>query len=58
MAGNFKMTYGVDLVFCIDATMSMDPVLDVVKNNALNFYQDFARVMSAKNKNVSDLFIL
>jgi len=55
MAGNYKMTYGVDLVFCIDATMSMDPVLDVVKNNALNFYQDFERVMAAKHKNVSEL---
>lgn len=55
MAGNYKMTYGVDLVFCIDATMSMDPVLDTVKNNALNFYQDFKRVMDAKHKSVSEL---
>jgi len=55
MAGNYKMTYGVDLVFCIDATMSMDPVLDMVKDNALNFYQDFKRVMDAKHKSVAEL---
>ena len=38
MANNYRMDYGVDLVFCIDATMSMQPLLDTVKNNALNFY--------------------
>ena len=55
MAGNYKMTYGVDLVFCIDATMSMYPILETVKNNALNFYQDFERVMEAKHKRVSEM---
>jgi len=55
MGSNYKLTYGVDLVFCIDATMSMDAVLDMVKNNALNFYQDFIRVMSGKHKTVSEL---
>ena len=41
MASNYrdKMTYEVDLVFCIDATMSMDLILDKVKENALNFYR-------------------
>ena len=55
MGSNYRMTYGVDLVFCIDATMSMDHILDTVKNNALNFYQDFQRVMDAKHKRVERL---
>ena len=33
MGSNYKtlMAYEVDLVFCIDATGSMDPILDTVK---------------------------
>lgn len=59
MASNYKtkLTYEVDLVFCIDATMSMDPILDKVKQNALNFYQDFQAKMGEKNKKVSQLRI-
>lgn len=59
MASNYrrKMTYEVDLVFCIDATMSMDPILDKVKENALNFYQDFRSIMDEKDKKVSQLRI-
>ena len=55
MGSNYKLTYSVDLVFCIDATMSMYPILDTVKANALNFYQDFQKVMEAKNKTVHQL---
>ena len=52
MGSNYKnkMSYEVDLVFCIDATMSMDPILDKVKSNALNFYQDFQKEMDEKGK--------
>ena len=57
MGSNYKLTYGVDLVFCIDVTMSMDHVLDTVKNNALRFYQDFQVIMKNKHKTVSDLRI-
>lgn len=59
MGSNYrnKMTYEVDLVFCIDATMSMDPILDKVKENALNFYQDFQTIMDEKGKKVSQLRI-
>ena len=52
-----NVTYGVDLVFCIDVTMSMDHILDTVKNNALRFYQDFQTIMSKKHKKVSELRI-
>ena len=41
MGSNYRVTYGVDLVFCIDATMSMNHILGIVKDNALNFYRDF-----------------
>ena len=36
----YKLTFGIDLVFCIDATGSMDHILDTVKNNALNLYKE------------------
>lgn len=55
MGSNYKVTYGVDLVFCIDATQSMDEFLDTVKENALNFYNDFKRAMDAENKPVAQL---
>lgn len=59
MGSNYrnKLAYEVDLVFCIDATMSMEPILDKVKENALNFYQDFQKVMDEKGKKVSQLRI-
>lgn len=57
MPSNYKMTYEVDLVFCIDATYSMDPILDKVKENALNFYRDFQQKMVEKGKKVSQLRI-
>ena len=57
MGKNYKVTYGVDLVFCIDVTMSMDHILDTVKNNALRFYQDFQEIMAKKHKTVSQLRI-
>ncbi len=55
MGSNYKLSYGVDLVFCIDATGSMDHILDTVKNNALNFYQDFMDIMNRKHKHVEKL---
>ncbi len=50
-----SISYGVDVVFCIDATESMYPFLGVVKENALHFYQDFMRVMEQKKKKVEKL---
>lgn len=55
MANNYKITYNVDMVFCIDCTGSMDNVIDIVKNNALNFYQDVTNVMEQKHKHISQL---
>lgn len=55
MASNYKMTYNVDMVFCIDCTGSMDNIIEMVKNNALNFYQDVTDVMEKKHKHITQL---
>ena len=48
-------TYTVDMVFCIDATGSMEDmtgsqqkIINVVKNNALNFYDDLRKKLEEK----------
>ena len=51
MAG-YQLTYHVDMVFCIDSTGSMRHVLDFVKQNALNLYQDITREMEKKHKKI------
>lgn len=55
MNSNYKLTYNVDMVFCIDATGSMDGVIEMVKNNALNFYSDVTNAMKKKNKIIDKL---
>ncbi len=55
MAGDLKMTYNVDMVFCIDCTGSMGNIIEIVKKNALNFYQDVTDVMDKKRKKISQL---
>lgn len=49
------LSYAVDIVFCIDVTGSMTPILDAVKDNALKFYDDVQQNLTAKGKNVDDL---
>jgi hypothetical protein len=49
------VSYAVDIVFCIDVTGSMDPILDAVKANALGFYDDVQTNLTAKGKNVAEL---
>lgn len=64
MAGsNYRnQSYTVDMVFCIDATGSMeddtglqDKIINMVKKNALNFYDDFTNKMNSKGKQVQQL---
>ncbi|MBR3933726.1 MAG: VWA domain-containing protein [Clostridia bacterium] len=55
MASNYKITYNVDMVFCIDCTGSMDSIIEMVKNNALNFYADVTNAMEKENKHVNQL---
>ena len=49
------LTYAVDLVFCIDVTGSMTPILDAVKANALRFYDDVQRNLTDKGKHIDEL---
>lgn len=62
--GGFGMDYTVDMVFCIDATGSMENttgtqkcIINMVKENALSFYDDFSKLMGAKSKRVRQLRI-
>ena len=50
-----KMTYNVDMCFCIDATGSMGPVINTVKQNALSFYKDVVAVMEKKQKTINSM---
>jgi hypothetical protein len=49
------LSYAVDIVFCIDVTGSMTPILDQVKANALRFYDDVQANLTAKGKTVDEL---
>jgi hypothetical protein len=49
------LSYAVDIVFCIDVTGSMTPILDAVKANALAFYDDVQTNLTEKGKNVAQL---
>jgi len=49
------LSYAVDIVFCIDVTGSMTPIIDAVKANALRFYDDVQANLTAKGKNIDEL---
>jgi hypothetical protein len=51
------LSYAVDIVFCIDVTGSMEPVLDQVKDGALTFHERLSEAMAEKNKRISQLRI-
>ena len=60
--GGMGRDYSVDMVFCIDATGSMEDfsgsqkkIINMVKENALNFYGDLMQKMDEKNKRISQL---
>lgn len=50
-----KLTYNVDLVFCIDATASMGGLINTVKQNAINLYQDIMETMAQKHKVINKI---
>ena len=56
MAGQ-GMEYFVDIVMCIDATGSMSPIIDEVKESAMTFYQRFIDAMEENDKEVAQLRI-
>lgn len=54
--------YTVDMVLCIDATLSMEDlsggkekIINMVKKNALNFYDDITKMMAEKHKPMAQL---
>jgi hypothetical protein len=49
------LSYAVDIVFCVDVTGSMTPILDQVKANALRFYSDVQSSLTAKDKTIDEL---
>jgi hypothetical protein len=49
------LSYAVDIVFCVDVTGSMTPIIDQVKSNALRFYDDVQTNLTEKGKNVDQL---
>ena len=60
--GGQGMDYTVDMVFCIDATGSMEDftgsqtrIINMVKKNALNFYSDLNEAMTEKSKAIRQL---
>jgi hypothetical protein len=55
MAAPRGLSYAVDIVFCIDVSGSMTPILDSVKAHALGFYDDVQTNLTAKGKNVTQL---
>lgn len=52
---NKRLSYNVDIVFCIDCTETMDNILTIVKQRALNFYDDVQKTLQEKNKVVDEL---
>ncbi len=49
------LEYTVDIVMCIDATGSMAPIIERVKDNAQRFYEDLMEVMARKDKSIDTL---
>ena len=54
---NQGLNYHVDIVMCIDATGSMDSIINDVKKNALSFYRKFVDKMEVEEKPVEQLRI-
>lgn len=52
---NYRMTYTVDLVFCIDCTNSMGPCIDMVKESAIRFYDDLVQALQNARKHIDGI---
>src|SRR5437868_14765967 len=53
--GQGQFVYDVDMAICIDATGSMAPVIDRVKDRALRFQEDLMKAMEAAGKKIDAL---
>ena len=54
---NNQISYHIDICMCIDATGSMRPVIDMVKDNALEFDKRLKIALEEKEKSVDKLRI-
>lgn len=58
LGGEYDLTAGtntdVDLVLCIDVTISMKPIIDTVKGMALSLYDDMVAALAKKRRKVND----
>lgn len=52
-----KERFKADVVMCIDATGSMSNIINIVKGNALNFYDDIKRASRKQGKDITDMRI-
>jgi hypothetical protein len=50
-----SLQYAVDIVLCIDSTLSMSPILENVKRSALSFPSRLADEMATKGRGISSL---
>ena len=57
MIGYPWRVYNVDIVMCIDASGSMAPIIDEVKDIALSFYQKIVDTMEERGKDIEQLRI-
>ena len=57
MASNYQKgkVYDVDVVFCIDATGSMTPCLDMVKKNAEKLYDDLCGRLAEEDRKINQM---
>lgn len=55
MGNRYRITYGVDMVFCIDISRYMEPELDRVKRQVSELYLDVKRSMEARGRVISRL---
>lgn len=49
----FGSTYSLEIVFCIDGTKSMSPVIDIIKSQAVNLYRDIRFQMEKQGRTIS-----
>ncbi len=49
---NQQLSYNVDICLCIDKTGSMGPIIDTVRQNALNLYRDVLDSLENHGKHV------
>lgn len=48
-------SYAVDIVFCIDCSGSMDPIINLVKENALSFHDQLTGALRKEQKSVDQV---